>query len=98
MNAHGHAHPASCQLHEPPWARPLPSTAALRQDLYVGGQLEVFNRAFELTGADEYSYTYMENNKHIFVMADADAIIESLRAQVCVCVCVCVLVCHWSHH
>ncbi|KAI8464444.1 MAG: hypothetical protein J3K34DRAFT_526184 [Monoraphidium minutum] len=52
------------------------------QDLYVGGRLEVFNRAFELSGADEYTLNYMENNKHIFVMADADAILESLRAQV----------------
>jgi hypothetical protein len=52
------------------------------QDLYIGGRLEVFNRAFELTGADEYSLTYMENNCHIFVMADAAAILESLRGQV----------------
>ncbi|KIY92203.1 EF-hand domain-containing family member C2 [Monoraphidium neglectum] len=52
------------------------------QDLYVGGRLEVFSRAFELMDADEYTLTYMENNKHIFVMADADAILESLRVQV----------------
>jgi hypothetical protein len=48
----------------------------------VGGRLEVFSRAFELMDADEYTLTYMENNKHIFVMADADAILESLRVQV----------------
>jgi hypothetical protein len=52
------------------------------QDLYAGGQLEVFGRAFELLDADEYTYKYMENNKHIFIMADADAIIKSLRVQV----------------
>jgi hypothetical protein len=52
------------------------------QDLYVGGQLEVFTRSFELLDADEYTYTYMENNKHIFIMADADAILSSLRVQV----------------
>jgi hypothetical protein len=48
----------------------------------VGGQLEVFTRSFELLDADEYTYTYMENNKHIFIMADADAILSSLRVQV----------------
>ncbi|KAF6256559.1 hypothetical protein COO60DRAFT_1627135 [Scenedesmus sp. NREL 46B-D3] len=51
------------------------------KDLYVGGQLEVFTRSFELLDADEYTYTYMENNKHIFIMADADAILSSLRVQ-----------------
>eukprot|EP00879_Flechtneria_rotunda_P003529 GHRR01003761.1.p1 GENE.GHRR01003761.1~~GHRR01003761.1.p1 ORF type:complete len:637 (+),score=222.63 GHRR01003761.1:163-2073(+) len=51
------------------------------QDLYVGAQLNVFNRSFELLDADEYTYTYMENNKHIFIMADADAILSSLRVQ-----------------
>jgi len=50
--------------------------------LYVGGQLSVFNRSFELLDADEYTHTYMENNKHIFIMADADAILASLRVQV----------------
>ncbi|KAF8065932.1 efhc2 [Scenedesmus sp. PABB004] len=51
------------------------------QDLYVGGVLSVFGRLFELTGADEYSLTYMENNSHIFIMADVDATLGSLRAQ-----------------
>lgn len=44
--------------------------------------MSVFNRSFELLDADEYTYTYMENNKHIFIMADADAILASLRVQV----------------
>jgi hypothetical protein len=52
------------------------------QDLYVGGYLQVFSRTFELLDADEYTYTYMENNKHIFIMADGDAILRSLRVQV----------------
>lgn len=51
--------------------------------MYVGGHLEVFKRSFELLDADEYTYTYMENNKHIFIMADSDAILASLRVQVC---------------
>lgn len=51
-------------------------------DLYVGGTVEVFNRTFELMEADEYTYTYMENYKDIFVMADTDVLIRSLRAQV----------------
>jgi hypothetical protein len=55
------------------------------QDLYVGCKLTVFKRMFELLDADEYTYTYMENNKHIFIMADADAILASLRGQVRQC-------------
>lgn len=51
-------------------------------DLYVGAVVEIFNRSFELTEADEYTYTYMENNKHIFIMADHDILLKSLRAQV----------------
>lgn len=52
------------------------------QDLYVGCRLEVHRREFELLEADEYTYQYMENNKHLFIMADADAIARILRAQV----------------
>lgn len=52
------------------------------QDLYVGCKLTVFKRMFELLDADEYTLSYMDNNKHIFIMADADAILESLRGQV----------------
>jgi hypothetical protein len=37
---------------------------------------------FELLDADEYTLSYMDNNKHIFIMADADAILASLRGQV----------------
>jgi hypothetical protein len=66
-----------------PPARPhSPFPPPRPQDLYVGGRLEVFNRAFELTNADEYTLTYMENNCHIFVMADVAAILDSLRGQV----------------
>uniref|UniRef100_A0A7S0S6H3 EF-hand domain-containing protein n=1 Tax=Chlamydomonas leiostraca TaxID=1034604 RepID=A0A7S0S6H3_9CHLO len=50
-------------------------------DLYVGATLEIFNRTFELMEADEYTYTYMENNKHIFIMADHEILLKSLRAQ-----------------
>lgn len=52
------------------------------QDLYVGCKLTVFKRMFELLDADEYTLSYMDNNKHIFIMADADAILASLRGQV----------------
>jgi EF-hand domain-containing protein 1 len=51
-------------------------------DLYVGATVEVHNRTFELIEADEYTYTYMENNKHIFIMADLDILLKSLKAQV----------------
>jgi hypothetical protein len=62
-------------------AATAPPHAARAQDLYVGCRITVFKRMFELLDADEYTYTYMENNKHIFIMADADAILASLRAQ-----------------
>lgn len=54
----------------------------LLQDLFVGAHIEVYSRAFELTDADEYTLTYMENNKHIFIMADADALIKTTKAQI----------------
>lgn len=53
----------------------------------MGCKLTVFKRMFELTDADEYTYLFMENNKHIFIMADADAILSSLRGQVRDCFC-----------
>lgn len=51
-------------------------------DLYVGGQIEIHNRTFEMTEADEYTFTYMENNKHIFIMADHEVLLKSLKAQI----------------
>eukprot|EP01025_Chloroclados_australasicus_P017340 TRINITY_DN18824_c1_g1_i1.p1 TRINITY_DN18824_c1_g1~~TRINITY_DN18824_c1_g1_i1.p1 ORF type:complete len:529 (-),score=54.52 TRINITY_DN18824_c1_g1_i1:308-1894(-) len=52
------------------------------KDLYVGAHVDIHGRVFELLEADEYTYTYMENNKHMFIMADPDAIMKLLRAQV----------------
>eukprot|EP01023_Acetabularia_acetabulum_P004549 TRINITY_DN11927_c0_g1_i5.p2 TRINITY_DN11927_c0_g1~~TRINITY_DN11927_c0_g1_i5.p2 ORF type:complete len:186 (+),score=29.29 TRINITY_DN11927_c0_g1_i5:38-559(+) len=52
------------------------------KDLYVGAHADIHGRMFELLEADEYTYTYMENNKHMFIMADPDAIMKLLRAQV----------------
>ncbi|GAX85745.1 hypothetical protein CEUSTIGMA_g13160.t1 [Chlamydomonas eustigma] len=51
-------------------------------DLYVGGSIQIFNRKFEMVEADEYTYTYMENNKHIFIMSDHEILLKSLRAQI----------------
>lgn len=50
-------------------------------DLYVGAVLHIHHRGFELLEADEYTYTYMENNRHVFVMSDTDAILKSLQKQ-----------------
>ena len=52
------------------------------QDLYVGGTVEVYNRTLEMIEGDEYTYTYMENNKHICIMADHEILLKSLGAQV----------------
>lgn len=51
-------------------------------DLYVGSSVIIHNRTFELDQADEYTLTYMENNKHIFIMADHEILLKSLRAQI----------------
>jgi hypothetical protein len=51
-------------------------------DLYVGGTIQVHDRTFELAQADEYTYTYMENNKHLFIMADSEVLLKSLKAQI----------------
>ncbi|KAG1675125.1 hypothetical protein FOA52_003348 [Chlamydomonas sp. UWO 241] len=51
-------------------------------DLYVGGKIEIHNRTFEMSEADEYTFTYMENNKHVFIMADHEVLLKSLRAQI----------------
>jgi len=39
-------------------------------DLYVGNTLDIFNRDFELLDADEFTFQYMENNKHIYIRSD----------------------------
>lgn len=39
-------------------------------DLYVGNSLDIFNRNFELLDADEFTFQYMENNRHIYIRSD----------------------------
>ncbi|CAD7701459.1 unnamed protein product [Ostreobium quekettii] len=51
-------------------------------DLYYGATIVIHRRSFELLEADEFTYTYMENNRHVFVMADTDALMRSLQKQV----------------
>lgn len=50
-------------------------------DLFVGALVDFHRRGFLLIEADEYTYTYMENNKHVFTVADSDAAIVELRSQ-----------------
>ena len=50
-------------------------------DLFVGAVVDFHRRGFLLIEADEYTYTYMENNKHVFTVADSDAAIDELRKQ-----------------
>lgn len=52
------------------------------QDLYVGKVLPVHHRTFELLEADEFTYQYMENNRHVYLMADWEAAIRAVRAQI----------------
>ena len=52
------------------------------QDLYVGALIFIYGRCFELLEADEYTYMFMENNRHAFVMVDLEAITKILLPQV----------------
>lgn len=55
------------------------------KDLYVGAEIVINQFNFMLVNADEYTFSYMENNKHLFIMGDGNAVLELLRAQVEVC-------------
>ena len=52
------------------------------KDLYVGASIIINHFTFLLANADEYTFSYMENNKHLFIMGDASAVLKILRAQV----------------
>ena len=51
------------------------------RDLYVGAEVEFHRRGFLLHEADEYTYTYMENNKHVFHLADHETLIAEVKKQ-----------------
>ena len=51
------------------------------KDLYVGKVLTVHQRSFELLEADEFTYQYMENNRHVYLMADWEAALKAIQAQ-----------------
>lgn len=51
------------------------------KDLYVGKTLSVHQRTFELLEADEFTYQYMENNRHVYLMADWEAALKAIQAQ-----------------
>jgi hypothetical protein len=44
----------------------------------VGARLVVHHRAFELLEADEFTYTFMENNRHSFVVADVAVALQAV--------------------
>jgi EF-hand domain-containing protein 1 len=52
------------------------------KDLYVGAEIVVNTFNFMLVNADEYTFSYMENNKHLFIMGDGQAVLKLLKAQV----------------
>ena len=51
-------------------------------DLYVGAVLPVLKRSFQLLDADEFTYQYMENNRHSYPVADADPALKILAAAI----------------
>lgn len=54
------------------------------KDLYVGAEIVINSFNFMLSNADEYTFSYMENNKHLFIMGDGQAVLQLLQAQVAV--------------
>ena len=59
------------------------------KDLYVGKTLTVHQRTFELLEADEFTYQYMENNRHVYLMADWESALKAIQAQLqgmCQCI------------
>lgn len=61
------------------------------KDLYVGAEIQINSFNFLLANADEYTFSYMENNKHLFIMGDGTAVLRLLKAQVEVCSHACLL-------
>ncbi len=51
------------------------------KDLFVGKVLSVHQRTFELLEADEFTYQYMKNNRHVYLMADWEAALKAIQAQ-----------------
>jgi len=51
-------------------------------DLYVGAIVLVLQRQFELLEADEFTHQYMENNRQLYFMADADKALQMLARAV----------------
>jgi hypothetical protein len=51
-------------------------------DLHVGAVLPILQRNFKLLEADEYTYQFMENNRHVYRMADAEAAAQAVRQAI----------------
>lgn len=51
------------------------------KDLYVGATVVIHQRGFELIDADEYTFQYLENNRHLYLPADWDLALRATRAQ-----------------
>lgn len=62
---------------------PNTRVAYAESDLYVGNVLDIFNRNFELLDADEFTFQYMENNKHIYIRSDPIVAAKQLWEDIC---------------
>lgn len=52
------------------------------RDLFVGARLALAGRVFELLEADEFTYSFMEQNAHDFPNADFAAAVRQIKAGV----------------
>lgn len=51
-------------------------------DLHVGAIVPILQRTFELLDADEFTLQYMENNRQVYVMADAEKALQAIATAV----------------
>ena len=57
-------------------------------DMYVGAQLCVATRLFQLLEADEFTYAYMESKPELFSLSDYTAVMSKIKGQttgMCTC-------------
>lgn len=50
----------------------------------MGAEVVINRFNFALANADEYTLSFMENNRHLFIMGDGGAVLNLLKAQVSV--------------
>ncbi len=69
-------------LSGPDVCRNCPCRLITDVDLHVGATIPILQRKFELLDADEFTLQYMENNRQVYSMADAEKALQALATAV----------------